>query len=322
MGNESATDLRKVRSHERVPVWEGAAAWILVMQFIWPQDLRAIAWVHLLLALAPLVVIPLGMRLSNLWSTTLRPLRWFYFPSVLLFSLAYCLPGLSWTAWAALPWLLWTLLAAILVMRRYLSPARRRPPLADFARLCAFLYLPVGSAWALADRLGIHPLGFDDTIVLLTAAHFHYAGFILPLLSSFLLRRENESVHHLVTWGIITGIPLVALGIISTHFGVPAWLEGVFATLMALAGMGLAFWQMGHSLQASRWNTLPALAGSVLLMGSMVLALLYANRFVIDLAFLSIPWMYALHGSMNALACLLLMLQPLAPTSTPDKATA
>lgn len=321
MENESAKDLLRVRSRERVPVWEGLVAWLLVVQFIWPQDLRAIAWVHLLLTLAPLVAIPLGMRMSGLWSTTLRPLRWFYFPTVLLFALAYCLPGLSWTGWAALPWLLWTLVAAIMVMRRYLSLARHQPPLGDFARLCAFLYLPVGSAWALADRLEIHPLGFDDTIVLLTAAHFHYAGFILPLLASFLLRRESESLHRLVTWSAIVGIPLVALGIISTHFGGAGWLEGIFATFMALAGMGLAFWQMGRSLQVARWNTLPALAGSVLLMGSMVLALLYANRSVMDLAFLSIPWMYALHGSMNALACLLLMLQPLVPSGIAEDAT-
>lgn len=310
MENELVKEVEDYSHRERIPVWEGLVAWVLVVQFIWPQDVFTLAWVHILLLLAPLVVIPLGMRLSGLWSGILRPLRWFYFPSVLLLCLAYCLPTISWTGWAALPWFIWTLAAAILVLRHHMATAGRRPTLSDFARLCAFLYLPVGSAWALADRLGIHPLGFDDTMVLLTAAHFHYAGFVLPILAGYLLRRENEPIHRAVTWGIIAGIPMVALGIILTHLGGPGWIEGTLATFMALAGMGLAFWQMGRSLQTARWDALPALAGSILFIGSMILAILYASRFVIDLAFLSIPWMYALHGSMNVLACLLLVIRP------------
>jgi hypothetical protein len=45
------------------------------------------------------------------------------------------------------------------------------------------LYLPIGGAWLVASRLGIQPLGFGDTIVLLTAVHFHFAGFAAPVLA-------------------------------------------------------------------------------------------------------------------------------------------
>jgi len=41
----------------------------------------------------------------------------------------------------------------LLAMRHYLTIEAQRPSLSDFARLCAFFYLPIGSAWALADRL-------------------------------------------------------------------------------------------------------------------------------------------------------------------------
>jgi len=310
MENELAKDIPTPSSRARIPIWEGLAAWILAVQFMRPQDILTLNWVHGLLLLAPLVIVPLGMRVSGLWSNLPGLLRWLYFPSVLLFCLAYCLPNIGWTAWTAAPWLAWTMAAALLAMRHYLTIEAQRPSLSDFARLCAFFYLPIGSAWALADRLEIQPLGFDDTIVLLTATHFHYAGFILPVVASYLLARERTAIHRMVAWGVIAGIPLVAIGIVVTHLDGPKWIEGILATFMALSGMGLAFWQMGNSLQAARWNTLPALAGSILLMGSMILALLYANRFLFDLAFLSIPWMYALHGSMNVLACLLLVIRP------------
>ncbi|MFN0069810.1 MAG: YndJ family protein [Limisphaerales bacterium] len=54
-----------------------------------------------------------------------------------------------------------------------------------------FLQLPVGGFWLLAHAAG-WSLGFDSLIVLLTAIHFHYAGFLAPVVAGL--------VGRLVPW--------------------------------------------------------------------------------------------------------------------------
>lgn len=298
------------QSRHRIPIWEGLIAWLLVLQLLWPGSPVATGWVHLLVLLAPLVVVPLGLQLSGQWSRSGPLMRWLYFPAVLLLSLSYCVPTMPILAWAALPWFVWTTSAAVRAIRQYYRMADGHRKLSDFSTLCSFLYLPVGAAWALADRLGLQPLGFDATIVVLTAAHFHYAGFVLPLIAGYLLRTSQQFFHRWLGWGIITGIPLVALGIVISHFGGPVWLESLFALFLAFSGMGLSFWQLGMSLQQAAIHQIPAMAGSILLAAGMILAVLYASRFFIDMPYLTIPWMYALHGTANAGACLLLLWRP------------
>ena len=52
------------------------------------------------------------------------------------------------------------------------------------------MMLPVGGAWMAADWLAIQPMGFDSLIVRLTAAHFHFAGFVLPLVVIFIVAQR------------------------------------------------------------------------------------------------------------------------------------
>ena len=52
------------------------------------------------------------------------------------------------------------------------------------------LYLAVGGTWTVIARAGLRPLGFPDLIVLLTAVHFHYAGFALLVLAGLVAGRS------------------------------------------------------------------------------------------------------------------------------------
>jgi hypothetical protein len=114
-------------------------------------------------------------------------------------------------------WLLLTGLVALTGLLRLLS---RRSLRAD--ELCidaGLLYLPVGAAWMLFNRLGFGPLGFGETIVILTAVHFHYAGFAAPILAGLAGRQIATArpalwpMFRLVAAGVIAGIALVATGI-------------------------------------------------------------------------------------------------------------
>ncbi len=298
----------RLLSRQRIPIWEGLLGWMLALQFILPASLLRTDWIHLMVLFAPLVVVPLALRLSGAWMGFLKPMRWLFFPAALMLGVPYCVPNVSWISYLSIPWLMWTGVAALRALRHFFRIPYPDRTFSQFATLVGFLYLPVGAAWALADRMGIHPLGFQDPIVLLTAAHFHYAGFVLPVVAGFLLSQKDNGVFRGITWGILTSIPLVALGILVTHWGGPTWVESAFAVFMGLSGMGLACWQISHSLgQSTALRWLP-LIGSVLLLSGMMLAISYGMRFVWP--GLSISYMYAIHGTMNVVACLLLVLQP------------
>ena len=59
--------------------------------------------------------------------------------------------------------------------------------------LAGLVYLAVGGVWTVIARAGLRPLGFPDLIVLLTAVHFHYAGFALPVLAGLVARASGGS---------------------------------------------------------------------------------------------------------------------------------
>lgn len=171
------------------------------------------------------------------------------------------------------------------------------------AALLAIVFLNVAAAWALADRLGWQPLGFDPLIVLLTAIHFHYAGFALAVLTALL--PESTSKRGL-SWGLLLGVGGVAIGITSTQLGGPAWIEVISVTMMVLVGWGVVVAQALNALLGRGLARVLLLLGSLALMIGLFLALLYGWRFHHQWAWLTIPWMYATHGVLNSVGFVLL----------------
>jgi hypothetical protein len=164
------------------------------------------------------------------------------------------------------------------------------------------LYLPVGGVWFVMSRLGIQPFGFGDTIVLLTAVHFHFAGFAAPILAGMAGRLLNAqkrppSLFPLVAIGIIGGTPLVAGGI---TFSPALALIGAFVIsigLMLLAGLVI-----GLLLRMVDSVTGRVLLGisSLSSFSAMVLACMYAYSIVAKKLIIDIPQMAMTHGLLNA----------------------
>jgi hypothetical protein len=221
----------------------GAIVWAMALLVGRPSPFET-AWARALLMLAPLVLLPLGLRLAAAPAGTAGRDGWWrtavilQLPTAVLLGSAFLVsPGLP-AAALAIPWSATTALIALLGLAR----ARRHAagPLSELCIDAGLVYLAIGSAWAVCDRLGVRPLDFQDVIVLLTAVHFHYAGFVLPLLTGLALRHGRGRTESLAGVGVIVGVPLVAIGITATQLNFGPALECATAWILASAGIPTA----------------------------------------------------------------------------------
>lgn len=285
----------------------GGIVWTLGVLVLSPSVFET-RWAQALLLFASLVLVPLGLPLLTgeegegaVERSLLRIATTAQLPAALLLAGALLLtPG--WAAAAlAVPWLGVTGLLALTGLAR----VRRRGlgPLSELSIDAALIYVVVGSGWTILDRLGIRPLGFEAVIVLLTAIHFHYAGFVLPLLTGLALRDGDGPAGRVAGLGVIAGVPLVALGITATQLRLGGWLECLAAWVLAVAGMATAWLHLRLAGRRDKPPLVRVLWGisAVSLGASMVLAALYGSRFYAPILWLDIPWMRALHGTANAL---------------------
>ncbi|MEX0659666.1 MAG: YndJ family transporter [Egibacteraceae bacterium] len=299
----------------------GSVAWLLLVG----ADLAG--WTHLglvtlLLALAPLVVVPLGFALPRpagptAWSRLLavaQPV------GALAVAGALLLPTGGLAAAMAGVWVGVCLFAGadeITVWWR-----RRSRAVPDIARLGGFGYLCVGATWLVLDRLGVRPLDLPAEIVELTAVHFHYAGFAAALMAgtaTALASTAGRSPASVATLLVLAGAPVVAAGFAA--FG-PLQIAG--AVLLTVGLLTLA-WVTVRSIvpnlldQPARWLlTVSSLAVVV----PMLLAVQWAVGHNYGTPALPIPDMALFHGSLNAFGFTLCgLLGWLRATNRPDAAT-
>ncbi|MBA2720552.1 MAG: YndJ family transporter [Chloroflexi bacterium] len=156
-------------------------------------------------------------------------------------------------------------------------------------------FLALGATWLVVDRAAFRPFGFDQTIVLLTAVHFHVAGFVLTLAGALAARQQPGIAIHALVAGLIVGMPLTALG----FFGYPL-LSWVGALLVATGGIGvgLVLIMISRSTMDRVARTALVVAGATLFL-TMPLAAAYATGTTFGIGFLDIPAMAAIHGGLN-----------------------
>ena len=157
-------------------------------------------------------------------------------------------------------------------------------------------FLFVGAAFALADRADIRPFDFSATIILLTAVHFHFAGFALVLAGALAWQARPGPTFGLAVGLLVVGIPLTALG----FFGLPliAWF-GVILVASGAIAVAIETLALGRGMSRGA-GALATVAGIALLV-SMPLAVIYSTGTVLGAAWLDIPTMARIHGSLNAL---------------------
>jgi hypothetical protein len=144
----------------------------------------------------------------------------------------------------------------------------------------------------------VNPLGFSDDIVLLTAVHFHYAGFAALTMLGMTGRIAQGMLYGVTAWAAIIGIPFLALGItFSPNLECAAALL-LASSLVSAAGI-TAFVVLPRVANRTARLMLAISAASVVV--AMLFAGIYALGKYNGRDWLDIPEMAAVHGVINAL---------------------
>ncbi len=211
-------------------------------------------------------------------------------------------------------WLLFTGLVAVVGALRLLPLSKATSSASRLAEICvslALVYLPIGAGWLAASRLGLRPLAFSQTTVLLTAIHFHYiplaALLLTGLLGRSLLRMKRafpQCLYRLAAMGMIVSPLLVAAGITLSQVSGARFPEAGAATSLTASMITIA----GLTLRSLVFSPGPALARGLLATSSaavlftMVFALAYALGAATGAWTITIAQMILVHGWVNAVA--------------------
>jgi hypothetical protein len=291
----------------------GGIIWIVLL-FLPIADVTGVSYIERYFLLAPLVIVPLGLSLiepQELHGLHTWPYRMALLaqPVGALFCVAaFFFPQGIIAAALASVWLFVTALIAFSGVSRFLLRGAMR--VEEVCLSFALMFIVIGGVWFVMSRLGFHPLGFGDTIVLLTAVHFHYTGFGATLLAALTGRtlRTNKDGRmspsfYVVVICLIAGTPIVAAGITFS-----SGLIGLVGALIVSCGLWLlAGIVMARIVGAVKnWTArilffISCTASSL----SMVLACLYAYSLVSKKLMITIPRMAELHGTANAIGFVL-----------------
>jgi YndJ-like protein len=274
--------------------WIKPLIWLAVAAMLKARPVES-SWVVVLLLFSPLVLMPLWFGESaKFWR------RKFDDAAVIVLAGSFLRePGWA-AALFAMPWLV----LRVLVFWDVAMEWRKNgpPSLALGCVHAATVFPAIGAAWLVAHRANWTPWNFDPLIVLLTAAHFHHAGFTLPLMAGLNAKSAPGCWTRFSGVAILTGVPLVAIGITSTHFGVLRFVEPFGVTVLVLGALGVAVSQVRRGMERDFSIGIRAgfVVSGVALFAAMVLALGFGLRYVLPSLALTMPQMWAIHGTLNA----------------------
>ena len=289
---------RSTKQQMRMLAFAGALAWPVTL-FVRTSDAAETLLIEWILLLGIFVIVPLGLSLVQTEVPKLTRIIAFALPigATCAFIALLLEPGPV-AAMLVLPWLFVTAMVGLTGLWRVRQTGLREPP--EIAISAALVYLPIGAVWLFAYGFGIQPMGFGDTIVLLTAVHFHFAGFAAPLLAGLTGRYIAPKTSILLTMavvGVISGTPLVAAGITAS----PA--IALLGALVITAGLVLlAVVSMAYVVPTIRSTIVRVLLliSALAVLPAMMLACAYAYSIVFNKLIIDIPQMAMTHGLANA----------------------
>ncbi|WP_170158528.1 YndJ family protein [Aquisalibacillus elongatus] len=244
-------------------------------------------WYFLILAAAQLIFVPIV--LSSIIQT--KRIIWFAFTAYLAVVFIHLTPDMMWHGILAAIYLLYTLAIALAGFKRFLN--RGFTHLEEFLIDLGMIFLSVGGVWFFAYEAGIQT-GFSPIITFLTAVHFHYAGFLLPILTGFLGRLGKSSLYMWTAPAVIVAPVLVALGI---TFSTTLEFVSVLVYIFAIYGLLLVSFKTNFQSSVQKWMfRMVYLSLGV----SILFSLLYAYGNWSGNYTITIDFMIKFHGVTNA----------------------
>jgi hypothetical protein len=299
----------------RLSTIAGAAVWA-VLAVAARVGLARIAGIELLFAFAPLVIVPLGLELgrvmlSQLLGPQARP-QWVIGIDLLarraqpflagFAVVSLLLPPGRRAGLAAWGWMLVCLLQGAAGAADFLSSwSDAGARLVDWTLFVARVDLLVGGSALVASRLGTHPFGIQEPIGLLTAVHFHFAGFATAMIAAAMLRFSAGRAFELrLRWLVpfVIAMPyLVAIGFVTSPLLKMAAAVAFSASLAALA---MVLRSLARRAERSAARLLLQVSAAAVF-AAMVLSTAYAIADFSGSDGLRIPQMARTHGILNAM---------------------
>ncbi|WP_226038521.1 YndJ family protein [Aquibacillus saliphilus] len=193
----------------------------------------------------------------------------------------------------AIPWSVVTFIIAIwgltLITKGSLT-------LADMSKTVGFIYISVAGIWLIAHQFSLPLLGFQGEIMLLTVNHFHYAGFVAPILFGFLHDyRKSFLSSTVVILGVVAPI-LIALGM--TFSPLIEWLSVIVFVFALILYSSLVFIYVIPN--ATRWTKGLHIISSGIIWITMGFAIIYGLGQWTGSLTIPISKMILFHGYGNA----------------------
>ncbi|MGE6629775.1 YndJ family protein [Bacillus sp. NPDC077027] len=201
--------------------------------------------------------------------------------------------------WFGAGWLLYTICLALFGFLRFIK--RGLYPLSESIIDSAFMYLSLGGGWFFVYTADVPIMTFSPLMILLTAIHFHYSAFFIPIFHGLLgrLQKKQSVLYQLSAYIIISSPILIAIGIsFSRLFDTFSVLLYVFA--LYIYGF-IALKTKFRSKIAKGW----ILCSAIFLMGTIVLSLVYSTGMLTGKNYIGIEEMIWFHGSVNAFCVIL-----------------
>ena len=170
-----------------------------------------------------------------------------------------------------------------------------------------WLLIAVGGLWFISLIVGKSPSGYDLRFTMLTALHFHFAGFALPIMTGRLMhfsRTNKLAITKIIT--IISPVLLVSIPTVGIGIAFSPFIEFVASTVLLTCCTMLALCQIHCAGFIKSYSGWLLSASATALIASCVMAFIYAIGEYTDNETLAIPLMIASHGLLNSLGFSLL----------------
>jgi hypothetical protein len=249
--------------------------------------------IHTAVIFGMVVVVQMTMILSDRLHGRSRIPRSVPVAAAVVASVSFLVPKGLLSAGLCVPWVL---VCVAVGLEKVGNP---RTLVARLVYLLPHAYLVFGAGWLVISRYGGRPLDFPSVIVELTAVHFHYAGFVAPVIIALTRSHQARARGQFLVALILSlaASPLTAIGFVYS-----ATIGAVGAVTFMLA---LFVWSvmtmvvLVPEIEGRERALMLVAAGSVLV--SMTLAAIYSIGVAAGEAWIEIPTMARTHGVLNAI---------------------